>query len=435
MSRKRIYLDNTSTTPLDPRVLKAMLPYFSEKFGNPSSIHAEGVIAKNALESSRKSVAGILQCRKEEIIFTSGGTESNNLGIFGVVKALEKNGLSISKMHFVTTNIEHASVLECFRELKARGARVDYAPVGENGVVKAETVGALLKPETVLVSVGLANNEIGTIQPVREISKIIRAHNLKNFKPARMVPVGFGAGGLSNFQTCFHSDGSQAQLYLNCSPSRLGVDLLTLDGHKMYGPKGVGALYVKRNTPLSPIIFGGGQERGVRSTTENVPAIAGFAKAFEIVTAEREKESARLTKLRDYFYSNLLQNIGIEVTKEGEKGKNGRKSDRMSGQFKRVVINGDLWERLPNNINISLPGLDTEFLLLKLDAVGIACSTKSSCLGSEGGSYVVRAIGGGEERANSTLRFSLGRHTTKKDVDFLLKCLHKIAPKYFVNNQ
>ncbi|KKU67422.1 MAG: Cysteine desulfurase [Parcubacteria group bacterium GW2011_GWA2_47_16] len=387
---KRIYMDYASTTPLDPRVLKAMLPYFGEKFGNPSSIHAEGVEAKKALEAARKNVGLILNARANEIFFTGGGTESNNLAIFGIVRALEKTGVSISKMHFVTTVIEHSSILECFRELESRGAKVAYAPVRENGIVDPTVIAKLLQPKTVLVSVGYANNEIGTIQPIREISKIIRAQNFPTSK--------------LHFKTFFHSDASQAPLYLDCSVERLGVDLLTLDGHKMYGPKGVGALYVRRSVTLVPILFGGGQEKGLRSTTENLPLIVGFAKALEVAAALLEKESARLTTLRDFCYSNILKNVGMT----------------------KVIINGDIKERLPNNINISIPKLDTEFALLQLDAAGIACSTKSSCLGSEGGSYVVRALGGGETRAASTLRFTFGRATTKKDISLLLKHLFRI---------
>lgn len=406
MSRKRVYLDYASTTPLDPRVLKAMLPYFGKKFGNPSSIHAPGVEAKKALDESRKSVASMLQARESEIIFTSGGTESNNLAIFGIISAAEiadrrgtnaglrgsRERYKLGKIHIVTTNIEHSSVLEPIRELERRGVSVTYVPVRPNGIVDPKKIAAALRPETVLVSVGYANNEIGTIQPIREISKIVRAHSFQTFK-------------LLNFQTRFHSDGSQAPLYLDCNVSRLGVDLLTLDGHKMYGPKGVGLLYVKEGVELSPIIFGGGQERGLRSTTENIPLIVGLSKAFEIASRYREKESKRLTRLRDYFYSSVLQKTRIE----------------------NVVINGDMKERLPNNVNISIPGLDVEFATLKLDAAGIACSTKSSCLGSSGGSYVVRALGLGEARAFSTLRFTFGRDTTKPDIDYLVKVLAKIT--------
>lgn len=395
MSIKRIYMDYASTTPVDPRVLKAMLPYFDKKFGNPSSIHKEGVEVKKVIDVSRKAVAGILQAHANEIVFTSGGTESNNLAILGVVRALEKKGVLVSKMHFITTVIEHSSILECFRELESRGAIVDYAPVRENGIVDPKVIEKLIRPETVLISVGYANNEIGTIQPIREISRLIKYFS----KPFTL-----------NSKPYFHSDASQAPLYLDCMVERLGVDLMTLDGHKMCGPKGVGALYVKRGTSVSQILFGGGQEKGLRSTTENVPGIIGFAKAFEIASSLREKESSRLEKLRDYFYSSILQNA--ETTKKF--GKNG------------LVVNGDMKVRLPNNINISISRIDAEFAVLKLDNAGIACSTKSSCLGSDGGSYVVKALGGEKNRHIESLRFTMGRDTTKKDINCLLAELVRI---------
>ena len=399
MPKKRIYMDNAATTPLDRRVLLAMRPYFSEKFGNPSSIHSEGVAGRKAVESARKSVAKILSARAEEIIFTSGGTESNNLAIFGVVKSLEKKGVPISKMHFITTAIEHSSILECFRELESLGAKVDYALVGEDGLVLPQTIAALLRSETVLVSVGFVNNEIGVVQPILKISKLLR-----NFAPTKPF---------------FHSDGSQAPLYFDCSAPRLGVDLLTFDGHKMYGPKGVGSLYIRRTVPLLPILIGGGQERGFRSTTENVPGIVGFARAFEIAAAGREKESARLMALRDYFHSEVLN--PPERTEDGSSVRAGN-----AGIRNKIIVNGSIENRSPNNVNISIPGLDTEFAVLKLDAAGIACSTKSSCLGSEGGSYVVRALGGQKERAFSTLRFTFGRQTAKKDIDCLIAELVRI---------
>ncbi|MBI2475962.1 MAG: cysteine desulfurase [Candidatus Taylorbacteria bacterium] len=414
MSNKRIYLDCAATTPLDQRVLKVMLPYFGKKFGNPSSIHAEGVDAKKALEAARKSVGGILRARADEMIFTSGGTESNNLAIHGVLNAItdirrldaNKRGLNISvhqrshqrasaeKLHMVTTNIEHSSVLEPIRALERRGVAVTYVPIEPNGIVDPKKIAAALRPETVLVSVGYANNEIGTIQPISKIAREIRI--FRNRLKAQITNPKFK---LSNFQTpIFHTDACQAPLYLDCNMDKLGVDLLTLDGHKMYGPKGVGALYIRHGTPIAPMLFGGGQESSLRSTTENVAAIVGFARALEMAASKRDKESARLTKLRDFCHSNILENVGMT----------------------EVIINGDMKERLPNNLNLSFPGIDTEMLLLRLDALGIACSTKSSCLRDEPGSYVVLALGGGEARAKSTLRFSFGRETTKKDIDYLI---------------
>ena len=400
VARKRVYLDHAATTPLDPRVEKVMEPFFTKTFGNPSSIHAEGVTAKKALDSARTSVARALEAHADEIVFTSGGTESNNMAIFGSIPTLANTHgreclLKDMKPHVVTTNIEHASVLEPFRMLEwQKKIEVTYVPVESSGIVKPEKIITAIRPNTVLVSVMYANNEIGTIQPIRKIGQLLLPirnsrfilHNSSNEK---RYPV-------------FHSDGCQAPLYLNCLVNALGVDLLSLDAHKLYGPKGVGALYVRRGTPIAPTLHGGGQERGLRSTTENVPAIVGFAEALRIGVAERTKESVRIAKLRDHFYYIIRANNGIEA-----------------------VVNGSMQkgERLPNNLNISLPGVDTEFLTLQLDARGIAVSTKSSCLKDEKSSYVVEALGGGKARSSSSLRFTLGRGTTKKDVEIASKIL------------
>ncbi len=423
-STKRCYLDYASTAPLDPRVKKVMESFFRKTFGNPSSIHAEGVAAKKALDSARTLVARSIEAHAEEIIFTSGGTEANNLAIFGVLQSPFLKGVPESargrdvttpatedggtpfvkgdKPHIVTTNIEHSSVLEPLRELERQGrAEVTYVPVEANGIVKAEEIIAAVKPNTVLVSVMYANNEIGTIQPVRKIGQMIQSLRLQKLKAKS-----YKLKAVENRLPVFHSDACQAPLYLNCLVNALGVDLMTLDGHKMYGPKGIGTLYVRRHTPLVPMLLGGGQEKGFRSTTENVPAIRGFAEALRIATAEREKESSRIKKLCDLLYSNILQNIGIEM-----------------------VVNGSMeeGERLPNNLNISLPGIDTEFLTLKLDAEGIAVSTKSSCLKDEKESYVIGALGGGKERTRSSLRFTLGRYTTKSEVEYTARTLGKLV--------
>lgn len=385
-SRKRIYLDYAATTPLDPRVEKAMRPFLRECFGNPSSIHAEGLAAKKALNAARVVIARCLEAHAEEVVFTSGGTEANNLAIFGTLFRLNLN--LKKRTHVVATNIEHSSVLEPLKELERQGrAEVTYVPVEADGIVKPEKVIAAIKPNTVLVSVMYANNEIGTIQPIRKIGQRLvsirhSTFSIHNSPNEKRYPV-------------FHSDACQAPLYLRCLVNALGVDFLSLDAHKIYGPKGVGALYVRRNTPLIPQLLGGGQERGMRATTENIPGIVGFAEALRHATAEREKESARLAVLRNLLYSEVLKNIRI-----------------------KCEVNGSMeaGERLPNNLNISLPGVDTEFLTLQLDAAGIAVSTKSSCLKDEKESYVVAALGGGGKRARSTLRFTLGRHTTKADI-------------------
>ena len=279
---KRIYLDYASTTPLDPRVGKVMEPFFTKVFGNPSSIHTEGVVAKKALENARTTVARCLEAHAEEIVFTSGGTEANNLALFGVISTFYLLPSTNFKPHIVTTNIEHSSVLEPLRELERQGrVEVTYVPVEADGIVKAENIVSAIKPNTALVSVMYANNEIGTIQPIRKIGQLLvpirnSKFILHNSPNEKQYPV-------------FHSDACQAPVYLRCLVNALGVDLMTLDGHKMYGPKGVGVLYVRRNTSLAPFLLGGGQERGLRSTTENIPAIVGFAEALRVATAEREK--------------------------------------------------------------------------------------------------------------------------------------------------
>lgn len=400
LTAKRCYLDHASTTPLDQRVRRVMEPFFARDFGNPSSIHAEGVAAKKAIDEARTKIARCLEAHAEEIIFTSGGTEANNLAIFGALAAFTRSGLV--KAHIVTTNIEHSSVLEPLRALERLGrAEVSYVPVESDGIVSPEKVIAAIRQSTVLVSVMYANNEIGTIQPIRRIGKMMYDLRFRNYESrSRRLNAKRSTLNIRNEKAypLFHCDACQAPLYLNCLVNALGVDLLTLDGHKLYGPKGVGALYVRRGTPLTPQIFGGGQERGLRSTTENMPGIVGFAEAIRIATVEREKESARVERLRDHLYFLIRANKHID---------------------RRVVVNGSMKEneRLPSNLNISLPGVDTEFLTLQLDAAGIACSTKSSCLKGERESYVIRALGGGEERARSTVRFTLGRDTRKTDID------------------
>ena len=391
---KRIYLDYAATTPLDPRVLRVMKPFFTTHFGNPSALYEEGVYAKKAVEAARATVARAIEAHPDEILFTSGGTEANNLALLGIIQALRRTASSKvlgnarfarsrhfedafrSVPHIVTTNIEHSSVLEPLRALERQGrATVSYLPVEENGIVSPEKIMKAIRPHTVLVSVMYANNEIGTIQAIARIGKLLK-------RTRREPPL-------------FHTDACQAPLYLNCLVNYLGVDLLSFDAHKMYGPKGVGALYLRRGTPIAPILRGGGQERGLRSTTENVAGIVGFAEALRLAVSERAEESSRLAQLRDELHMLIRANKKVART---------------------VILNGDMKERLPNNLNISLLGIDTEMLVLQLDAAGIAVSTKSSCLRDERESYVVAALGGAPWRAASSLRFSLGRGTTLTEV-------------------
>lgn len=406
MSRKvknntRIYLDYASTTPVDARVAKVMKRFESRDFGNPSSIHTEGVVAKKAVTGARKKVAALFSAHEDEIIFTSGGTEANNLAILGIISALEKKGIALSKMRAITSVIEHSSILECFKELQSRGMQVDYVPVNEKGIIDVKAFKKMLSPNTVLVSIQYANNEIGTIQSIREIAKSIR-HYRKNTDDRLQTT---DKKIQQERKIIFHTDASQAGQYLEMNTQVLGVDLLTIDAHKMYGPKGVGALFVKRGVTLSPILFGGKQEGGLRSTTENVAGIVGLSEAFSLSVSVRESETMRLSKLRDYFLATIQK---IAPT---------------------ACINGDLDFRLPNNINISIPNLDAEYAVLQFDAEGIACSTKSSCLTHDSLSYVVSSLHGNKERASTSLRFTLGRDTTKEIIDQTIKVLQKIITK------
>lgn len=369
---KRIYLDYVSSTPVDADVLKVMMPYFADDFGNANSIHQEGVKAKQALDDARKSVADILNARSEEIVFTSGGTESNRLAITSVASDLKGK-------HAVTSTIEHPSVLDVFKALEKQGFSVTYVDVDETGVVDPKDVREAIKENTVLVSIMYVNNEIGTIQPISEIAKAVRSKK-KEY----------------NSEVYFHTDASQAPLYLPLNTLKLGVDLMTLGGHKMYGPKGVGCLYKKKSIKIT------------KTGTENIPLIVGFTKALELAEERKKKESERLTELRDYFI------------------------DELNNRIPEAKLNGSREERSPNNVNIYIPNIDGEFLTVVLDGKGIACSTKSACKEDyeDEGSYVIQALGYSRERSKSSLRFSLGKDTTKSDIDYVVKTLSEAIEKY-----
>lgn len=380
---KKIYLDTAAATPLDRRVLRVIRPYFGRHFANPSSLHAGGVLARRAVAAARQDTARALGAAAAEIIFTSGGTEANNLALFGVAKALGRG-------HIITTVIEHASVLEPCRALARAGFALTYLPVKSDGLVEPTVLKKALRPETILVSVAYANNEIGTIQSIREIAKIIR-----HFRKSPDI---------SGFPY-LHSDACQAARFLDLDVRRLGVDLLTLNSGKIYGPKGVGCLYVRSGTPLAPLQRGGGQEQNYRSGTENVPGIVGFALALELCSELRVKEAARLGKLRDYFIERLLK-------------------------LDNVTLNGSPTTRLPNNVNVSFAGADSEYLVLSLDAAGVAASSGSACSAqTKDASYVIRALGGSEDEARGAVRFTLGRETTKGDLDYVLKILPAILSR------
>jgi len=388
----KVYLDNSATTPVDKRVWKMMEKYFIEEFGNPSSIYSLGVIAKKTVEKSRKIIASFLNAHSREIVFTGSGTEANNLAIFGLMKKLMENDKKSKKMEIITTKIEHSSILECFKELERAGVKIKFLPVSSLGIVEPKDLRKMINENTALISIGYANSEIGVVQPIKEIAKEIR-HARKELN-------------IKNNYPYFHTDASQACQYLNMNVLELGVDMMTIDAQKIYGPKGIGALFVKDGVNIKPIIFGGGQENGIRNGTENVPLIAGFAEAITLVEKTRKKETIRVTKLKDKFFELLKKFIPPAIT------------------------NGSIAERLPNNINISIPGRSGEFMVLQLDEAGVICSSTSACGSNSGYSKVIYEIAlknnkneNARIRAESALRFSLGRDTKIGDIKNLLNIL------------
>lgn len=382
---KRIYLDNASATPVSNTALKAVLETAKKFPGNPSGIHREGRLARASLESARASVAGVLSARPDEIVFTSGATEANNLAITGVLRVC-----GIARPRIIVSAIEHASVLELARTLKLAGLHVDYLPVDSRGLVNTKELRKLITPETVLVSVMYANNEIGTIEPITDIAKEIRH--------ARKVN-----GGVYPY---FHTDAAQAGNYLDMNVLRLGVDLMTLSSGKIYGPRGIGALFVKRGVNLLSQMYGGEHEGGRRPGTEPVALAVGFATALVEAQKMSVKEGKRVKKLRDSLASKILRKI--------------------SG----TSINGNLEHSLPNILNISFDGVESEALVLYLDAAGIAVSGKSACKSSEGGpSHVILAIGEANEGESGSIRFSLGRETKNEDIARVANELVRLVPQ------
>ena len=384
--KDRIYFDHAAITPIDPSVEKKMRE-LSARFANPSSLYAEAVENKALIGEARKTIASFFNVQSDEIIFTASGTEANNLAILGIF-----NGYRGKKTpHFVVSAIEHPSVLETCAEVERLGGQVSYVLPEKDGTIDPKKVRAALKTTTVLVSVMYANNEIGTIQPVGAIGRIVKEYRDQHEN--------------ENGYPFFHTDASQAPNYLPIHVGHLGADMVTLDAGKVYGSRGVGLLAARRAIPLHPIIFGGGQERGLRSGTENVAAIVGFAEALSITEKMRENEGERLVELRDYL--------------EGE----------IKNRFEGVIIHGEDAPRLPNITNICLSGLNAEFAVIKLDHLGIMCSSSSACQNNaeENLSPTVAALPDiGESCQRSSLRFSTGRSTTKKDVDLLLSALEKI---------
>lgn len=392
--KKRIYLDYAASAPILPDIKKVVTRALNCYFANPSSIHQDGISSKKALEDMREMIAGQFGARKKEIFFTSGGTESNGLAILGVYEHARKlSDFKNKKPHIITTNIEHSSVLQNIKRLGGLEADITIVDVEKDGIVLEKKIREAVREETILISIGYANNEIGTIQPVKEIAKIVRrARQTYN----------------NNFYPVFHIDACQAVSYLDISVAALGVDILTWNSSKIGGPRGVGGLYIKEHTPIDALVLGGGQEFGLRSGTENVPGIIGFAKALKITRKKNIVDSARQKKLRDDFFESVRS------------------------KFPEVRINGNQNERLPNNINISFKNFSSELLVLELDARGIAVSAGSACDGvKDSGSHIIGALYGEDDnKIWGTIRITFGSRTTKKELDYLIKALEEIFNKY-----
>ena len=376
MTMRRVYLDNNATTPVAPEVYEAMSPYLREDFGNASSIHWFGQRAKGAIEDAREQVAKLLNARANEVAFTSGGTESDNTALFGIVEAARGES-----KHVVTTAIEHHAVLHAAQALERRGVKVSYVRVGPSGIVDPGDVERAIRPETVLISVMYANNELGTIQPLEEIGRIARKRDIY-----------------------FHTDAVQAAGKIPIDVEKIAVDLLSMSAHKLNGPKGVGALYVRRGTALKPLLYGGSHERDRRPGTENVPGIVGLGKACEIARTHLADSAARIGALRDRLEEGILQTIP------------------------GATVVGDRANRTPNTANIAFERIEGEAFVIALDLRGIACSTGAACSsGAIDPSHVLTAVGRSPAEARSSIRFSLGKFTSAEDIEYALEVIPAVV--------
>jgi cysteine desulfurase len=375
---KVIYLDHASTTPADPEVVTAMLPWFTEEYGNPSTVYSLGLTAAQTVQKARESIARQLGAEPEEIYFTSGGTESDDWAILGTADAQQKKG-----HHLITSAVEHHAVLESMEYLEKHGYEITRVPVDGGGLVDPESVRQAIRPDTILVSIMHANNEVGTIEPIAEIGKVT-----------------------SEAGVLFHVDAVQTAGKMLLDVKELGVDMMSVSAHKLYGPKGVGLMYLRKRTRISPLFHGGGQEKGRRAGTHNVPGIVGMAKAFELATERMSSDAAREAALRDRLWAGL------------------------SGSIEAIYLNGDAVQRLPGNLNVRLDGIEGEAMILMLDMEGICVSSGSACTtGSLEPSHVLLALGIPAEQAHGSLRVTLGRSTTQEDIDHFIKVFPPIVAR------
>lgn len=383
--KKEIYLDHASTTYILPEVEKAMKPYYQNIYGNPSSLHNKGREALIALDKAREKIANIFNSRSSEIIFTGSGTESDNLALFGVAKKYQDKG-----KHIIISKIEHHAILHTAQALEKDGFEITYLNVDEDGLVNSKELSKAIRSDTILVSIMYANNEIGTIEPISEIGKEILKYRREN---ETEFPY-------------FHTDACQAAGALDLGVEKLHVDLMTINGSKIYGPKGVGVLYKKKSVKIKPLIYGGSQEFGLRAGTENLAGIVGLATALELAQKDKEKENKRLIKLQDKLIASIEKNIP------------------------NVKLNGHRQKRLPNNVNMTILGAEGEALLLYLDNEGIYISTGSACTSFDlDPSHVIVALGLPYEYAHGSIRMTLGKKTTEEDINYVLKVLPEIAKK------
>ncbi|MFH1790059.1 MAG: cysteine desulfurase family protein [bacterium] len=386
--KREVYLDHAATTYMNPLIIKEMMPYFTEKYGNPSSLYSKGRQNSQVLNDCRQIIANLIKARPLDIIFTGSGTESDNMAIYGVAQQHQHAG-----KHIISTPIEHHAVLHPLEDLKKQGWDITYLKVDNCGRVNPDELAKAIRTDTVLISIMHSNNEIGTIEPIAKIGREILKHKKKTNK---IYPL-------------FHTDACQSAGYLQLDVEKMHVDLMTINGSKLYGPKGVGMLYLRQGIKIKPLIKGGSQERGLRAGTENVASIVGFTKAFELAQENMEDSCAKVSKVRDYLWNELNDKID------------------------NITLNGpsiDSTERLPNNLNVLFKGIEGEALLLYLDEYGVMCSTGSACTSdSLDPSHVLTAIGVPKESAHGSIRFTFGQCNKADDVDYLMEFLPQIVAK------